>query len=64
VQLQWRQAYAAAAAQAMELGIPRAAIPPLEPEGGGGEAALTAADVARAREHLQGMVASFLSAGL
>ncbi|GBF91740.1 hypothetical protein Rsub_04044 [Raphidocelis subcapitata] len=58
--LEWRAAYAALCDEALELGIPRSALPRL-PES---DDDLTL-EVVRARQrHLQGMVASFLSSGL
>lgn len=55
--LQWQAAYMVLAAQACDMGIPASAIPPLPHDG-------TAQQVQDAHEHLQNMLASFLSAGL
>ncbi|KAI3436851.1 hypothetical protein D9Q98_006261 [Chlorella vulgaris] len=54
---QWEQAYRQMAADANQLGIPTTAIPTLPPHP-------SAADLRVARRHLEGIIASFLSAGL
>ncbi len=53
----WAVAYGVMAAHARELGVPASAIPPLP-------AGASASEVAAARERLEGLLASFLSAGL
>ena len=53
----WRAAYGAMAAHARSLGVPASAIPALAPGAG-------RAEVVAAREALEGLLASFLSAGL
>lgn len=53
----WAEAYVALCRDAERLGIPRSAIPPLPP-------AVDAERLRRARENLEGMIQSFLSAGL
>eukprot|EP00877_Chromochloris_zofingiensis_P007388 jgi/Chrzof1/2902/Cz12g03110.t1 len=59
VVLQWRCAYEALADQAMELGIPRSAIPPLPKDD-----IIDQQQMREAHEYLKGMVASFMSAQL
>lgn len=53
----WAEAYLALARDAERMGIPRSAIPPLPP-------AVDAEKLRLAREKLEGMIASFLSACL
>lgn len=53
----WAEAYLALARDAERMGIPRSAIPPLPP-------AVDAEKLRQARERLEGMIASFLSACL
>ena len=53
----WAEAYVALCRDAERLGIPRSAIPPLPP-------AVDAERLRRARENLEVMIQSFLSAGL
>jgi hypothetical protein len=54
---QWRAAYESMTADAVELGIPRSVVPRLAADA-------SAADMQAAVQHLQDMMASFLSAGL
>jgi len=53
----WAEAYVALCRDAERMGIPRSAIPPLPP-------AVDGERLRRARENLEGMIQSFLSAGL
>lgn len=53
----WADAYLSLAAEARKLGIPASAIPPLPP-------GIDTERLRAARENLEGMIASFLSAGL
>jgi hypothetical protein len=53
----WQVAYKVLVDEAEELGIPSSAIPPLPADA-------DAAAVKQIRDHLQNMIASFLSAGL
>ena len=53
----WRTAYRAQAADARAMGVPASAVPILAPDA-------DAAALRAARDHLAGLVASFLSAGL
>ncbi len=55
--VRWRIAYQAMCSDAQALGIPRSAIPPLPPNA-------SAESIRQARDHLEAMMASFLSAGL
>lgn len=53
----WRDAYGAMAEEAVLMGIPRDVIPPLPPHA-------SEAQLRDARDHLSGMMASFMSASL